>query len=104
MGSTIGPARKGVIFQRTTAQFKPFEEASASVVRQLKLNRPASLLLNDGGPGSDFSIANHVADPDFHKVATTQFAVDSQIEKRSISKSPVLLKKERIGLPRSDGA
>jgi hypothetical protein len=55
---------------------------------------PSGLLLDDSSPRTDFSIANNVVDPDFHQVATAQFAVDSQIKKRSISNPPVLIKKE----------
>lgn len=94
VGRMVGAARKGIVLKGATSQFEPFEEAGPSIIHELKLNRPTGLLLDDSGPRPDFSIANNVADPNFHQVATTQFTVDSQIEKRSISNPPVLIKKE----------
>lgn len=91
VGGMIGPARKGVIVQGTTPKLKPSKEARASIVHQLKLNRPACFLLDDGGTGSNFPIANDVANPDFHQVTATQLAIDCQIKKRAIPKSPVLI-------------
>jgi hypothetical protein len=48
------------------------------------LNRPAGLLLNAGCARSDPSTANEVADANFHHVASTQLAVDGEVEQSSI--------------------
>jgi hypothetical protein len=94
VGSMVGPAREGVIIQRATPKLEPSEEAGASIIHQLKLNRPAGLLLNDGGSGPNFPIANDVANPDLHQVAATQLAIDCEIEKRTIPDPSMLIKKE----------
>jgi len=88
----IGAAWKGKLIQRTAAKFEPLEQAGASIVHQFKLNWSTGLLLNDGRPCPDFAITNNVTDPDFHKVATLQLAIDSEIKKRSISNPSVLIK------------
>ena len=88
----IGAAWKGKLIQRTAAKFEPLEQAGASIVHQFKLNWSTGLLLNDSRPCPDFAITNNVTDPDFHQVATSQLAIDSEIEKRSISKPSVLIK------------
>ena len=75
-----------MIFQGPTPKLEPFEEAGANIIHQLKLNRPSSLLLNDGGSGSNFPVANDVADPDLHQVAAA--------EESPIPNSAVLVQKE----------
>jgi hypothetical protein len=90
----IGSAREGVIIQGATPKLEPFEQARASIVHQLKLNRSACLLLNDSGSGPNFSIANDVANLDLHQVTATQFAIDCEIEKRTIPEPSVLIQKE----------
>tara|TARA_R110000868_G_C10970594_1_gene769798 strand:- start:10779 stop:11120 length:342 start_codon:yes stop_codon:yes gene_type:complete len=90
----IRAAWKCIILQRAPAQLKPFQQACACIIHKLELNRPTGLLLNDGGSISDLSIADNVADPDFHQIATAQLAVDSQIKKRSISTPVVLIQIE----------
>lgn len=85
---------KGKVIERTAAKFEPLEQTGANIVHQFKLNWAAGLLLNNGGPGPDFAITNNVTDPDFHQVAAAQLAIDSQIEKRSVSKSSVSIKEE----------
>ncbi|WP_177185203.1 hypothetical protein [Sphingobium sp. YR768] len=90
-----------VILERSTSSLKPFEEAGANIVHHLKLNRPPGFLLNDRRPGADFPITHNVADPDFHQIAASQFAIEGQVKEGSIANSSVLIQKEtdRPNLP-----
>ena len=99
----IGPAREGVIIQRASPKLEPFKEARASIFHQFKLNRPACLLLNDGGSGPNLPIANDVVNSDLHQVTATQLAIDCEIEKCTIPEPAMLIKKETLKKePRTD--
>lgn len=86
----VGSAGESVIFQRSTPELEPFEEAGANIVHQLKLNWPTGLLLNHGGSGSNFPVTNDAADPDLHQVTAAKLAV----EEGPIPNPSVLIKKE----------
>ena len=47
MISLIGPARKGEVIERASSTFKPSEDAATGRLKELELNRPTGLLLND---------------------------------------------------------
>ena len=66
--------------------------------RDLKLDRPAGLLLLDDGARRDPFAARDVADLQCHEVAATQLAVDAQIEQRQLARSVVLLQLQAYGL------
>jgi hypothetical protein len=52
------------------------------------------VLLYDDGASADLPAPDQIADLDFHHIAATQLAVDRQIEKRSISKTSMLIEEE----------
>jgi hypothetical protein len=90
----ISAARKGIILQSVTTQFQPLEQAGASVVHQLELNRPPCLLLNNDRSRPNFPITRDVAGIDLHQITTSQFAVDGEVEKRPVKGPSVLIKEE----------
>lgn len=65
--------------------FKPGEKCRAHISRQFELDGSIGLLLNHGGTISDICASDNIADLQLHQVATAQFAIDGEIEKRSIS-------------------
>lgn len=85
VGGVVGAAGERVILKGSTPQLEPFEEAGASIVHQLKLNRPPGLLLNHDGSRPNLPITNDVADSDLHQVAAAQFAIDGEVKEGSIS-------------------
>jgi hypothetical protein len=55
------------------------------------LNRPTCFLLHHDRTRSNLSAADKVADLHLHQVAAPEFAVDRQIEQRSISQTAALI-------------
>ena len=90
----IGSAREGIILQGAAAQFQPSEQAGASVIHQLELDRPPSLLLNNDRTRPNFPITYDVANLDLHQITTAQFAVDGEVEKRSVAGPSMLINEE----------
>lgn len=71
-----------------TGGFSPLEpgqQAGASVRKQFELNRPTCSLLHHDRTRSDLPAAYKVTDLHLHQVAASEFAVDREIEQRSIS-------------------
>ncbi len=87
----VDPAREGEVVERAAPTLKPSKDACAGRFKKLELNGPASLTLDDDGPGADLPATDEIADPDLHDVAAAQFAVDRQIEQRSVSDPSLLV-------------
>jgi hypothetical protein len=94
VGSVIRATRESKVLQGSTAEFEPFEKASAGIGHQFKLNRPARLLLYDRSPCSNFPIANDIADPDLHQIASTKLTVDGKVKESPVADPPMLVEKE----------
>ena len=84
----VRPAWEGVVVDGSVPAFKPSLEAGASRFEQLELDRPARLLLHDRRSRPHPAAADQFADPDFHDVTTTQFAVDRKVEERPVANTP----------------
>jgi hypothetical protein len=97
VSSVVDPAREGEVVERAAPTLKPSKDARAGRFKKLELNGPASLTLDDDGPGADQPATDEIADPDLHDVAAAQFAVDRQIEQRSVSDPSLPVKPEADG-------
>ncbi|MBA2933955.1 hypothetical protein HZF05_07560 [Sphingomonas sp. CGMCC 1.13654] len=86
----IDAARENIGAQRTAATLQP----GSSIRQQLELHRPPSLRLRHGGPRSDLATANDVADFEAYDVAPPKFAVDRDIEQRSVAKATMMIQIE----------
>lgn len=70
------------------------QQAGSGVCRDLELNWSARLLLNHHRARPDGRSGHKRADLDFHQIATPEFAVDREIEKRPVSHSSFPIEKE----------
>jgi hypothetical protein len=66
-------------------------DRGAGLLGDLELNRPACLLLNDGGPVSNSAAGANIVDLQPQKIAASEFAIDSKIEKRQVAHSVLQL-------------
>jgi len=64
---------------------------------ELKLNGPASLLLNHGGSCADMASADEVADAKLDQIATAQLTVDGKVEQCSVPEAPLSVEPEPDG-------
>ena len=71
----------------------------AGLFGQLKLDRPAGLLLPDGGTIQRKALWGDIFDPDADHVTTTQLAVDCQVEQGQV---PGASSKLQVGAYRPD--
>jgi len=93
MVRVIYAAGKSVIVDRAAPPL-----LCARIVHQFELDGAAGLLLdNDRTRANVVAAADKVAYLDLHKVASTQFAVDSQVKQRSIAKPPVVIEEDSNG-------
>ena len=76
----VSAAREGVALDRAAPALQPNLETGSGRFEQLELDRPTGLLLGNCGPRPDPASADKLADPDFHDIAATQLAVDSEVE------------------------
>jgi hypothetical protein len=74
-----------IVAQRAAAPLQPRTHRLPGRVHQLELDWPIGLLLHDNGAIPDASARDYIADPDFDDVAAAQFAVDREIEQRSVA-------------------
>lgn len=74
----------------------PVRDGIARVLCQLEWNRPACLLLDDRRSRPDGHPGDHVTQPQLHQIASTQLAIDCEVEQREVADSMV------NSLPRSD--
>jgi hypothetical protein len=80
MSGVIAAARKDEVVERAASTLKPREYAVARGIKQLQLNRPASLLRVDHRTGANLRTADKFADLDLHHVISTQLTIDREIE------------------------
>ena len=90
----IDAAWKDIVAQGTTATLQPGEQAGSIIRQQLELHRPTSLRLRDGGARPDLATANDVADLETYDIAPSKFAIDCDIEQRSIAKATMMIEIE----------
>jgi hypothetical protein len=76
VAAMINSARKDEVVECPTSTFEPAQDAAPSWIEQLKLNGPASLLLDDFRSGAHPPTHDEIADFDLHDIAPTQFAAD----------------------------
>lgn len=74
--------------------FPGSHKVHADIVHWLKLNRSRGILLNHDGSSSNFPIADDVANPSVHQVATIQLTIDCESEKGLIPTPSVRMKKK----------
>ena len=70
---------------------KPDLDRGAGLLGDLELNRPACLLLNDGGAVSNSAPGANIVDLQPHEVAASEFAIDGKIEKSEVARSVLQL-------------
>jgi len=68
----INPARKDIIFHRTSPAFEPRQQAGPSILQQFELHRPTCFLLHHDCARSDLAPANDIANFHPHKVAAAK--------------------------------
>jgi hypothetical protein len=94
MFGVIGPARKGEVVERASSTFKPSTDAAAGRFKELELNRPACLLLNDDRTQADPAVADELADPDFDDVAPAELTVDRKVKHRAVAQPALSIQPE----------
>lgn len=106
MPGWIAAARKNKIIKRPAPPFELGEEARACRFHDLKLNRLVGLLLDDDGTRLHRATADNIAGLQFHQIATTQTAVDGDIEQSAIPEPlfMVEIKSDRPDLLHLEGA
>jgi hypothetical protein len=81
----INAAWKHIVIQRAFTTFKPSQDTSTGGLKELKLDWPAGLLLDNDGSRTNLTTADKIADFDFDYVAAAQLAVDREIEHGTIA-------------------
>jgi hypothetical protein len=84
MPGWIAAAGKDEIIERPAPPFEPDEEARARGFHDLELNGFAGLPLDDDRARLDRASADNITDLQFHQIASTQLAVDGEVEQRAI--------------------
>lgn len=92
----IDPAWKDEVVKRAAAAFEPCPNTAESGFKELELNGPAGLLLDDDRTRANLAAADEIADPDFNN-ASPELTVDREIEYRSVAKPPLSLQPEPDG-------
>lgn len=85
MARAVNATWKSIIVDGAATPLQPRKQAGADVRRELELDGPAGLLLDDNRPGSDLGTGNDIAYPDLNEISATQLAIESEIEKRPIA-------------------
>lgn len=80
--------------------FQPGLQGGTHNGGQLDLLRAVGLLLNDGCPIANLGTRNHLADLDFHQIATARLVIDGEIEK-GLYPSIALRDRDERGSPKS---
>lgn len=83
-----------MILQRVAPHSRLSEQAGSSIVHQLELDWSSGYLLNDNRSRPNFPVANDITDLDLHLITAAKFAVDGNIEERSISGASMLMETE----------
>ena len=90
----VDPARKRILIDRSSTSFKPGKKAGSHVTRNLKLDRPPRLLLNDDRSRLYLQSGYHIANPDLDEVTAAKLAVDREIEQGSVPDASLAIKEE----------
>src|SRR5262245_13038162 len=85
------PAREQVLARLATGHAKIVVESLAGHLSQLEPDRPAGLSLADIGAVNSVAVGCHVIDPDRDEIATSQLAVDRQVEQRQVARAALQL-------------
>ena len=86
----------GASICRSRAQ--PILQRGSSLFRDLELNRPTGLVLDDGRPGSHMAADGDIVNPKADEIAAKQLAVDSEVEQRQVPFAVLDLKSDANGL------
>jgi hypothetical protein len=78
-------------------RFQPVSQRGAGLFRDLKLNRTVGLVLDNFRPISHVTANGDVVDPKTNEIATTQLAVDGEVEHRQIAFGLLDLKSDTNG-------
>jgi hypothetical protein len=93
----VGPTRKDEVVQSASSAFEPSEDATSGMFEEFELDGPAGLLLYDDRSGTNPAATDKLADLDFYHVASAKFAVDREIEHRTVAQPTFLIQ------PKPDG-
>lgn len=95
----VDPARGGIVVDRAATLLEPSQGAHSCWLEQFKLHRASGLLLHDHRARPDAATADEITYSDRHHVTATKFAVDGEVEQRSVAK-PVLAIEPKANGPR----
>ena len=93
----INPAGEHKVVDRAASEFEPGKEAGSCISRDLKLNRATGLALSDRDSPSNFGAGNQVANLELDGIATSELAVDRQIEQCTVSNTLLSIQEEAHG-------
>ncbi len=94
MNGIVGPTWEDEFVEPAAAGLKPCEHAAAKLLEKLELNEPTFLLQYHNSARANPAATDNIADFDFDNVASTQLAVDGEVEQRAISWPPFVIKRE----------
>jgi hypothetical protein len=69
MGSVVGSAREGKVFERATPALKPSKDARAGRFQQFELNGSASLSLDNNRSEADLAAADEISNLHLNNIA-----------------------------------
>jgi hypothetical protein len=75
------------IVERASSAFEPSQDASAGMLEELELNRPAGLLLNDDRSGANSAPSDKLANFDFNDIAPAKFTINREIEHCTVAQT-----------------
>src|SRR5262245_51940393 len=84
----IDPARENIIVDASASPLKPSHQACTSVRHQFELDRTSCLLLDHDRPRSNLGTRDQSSDLDLHQIAAAQLAIDSKVQKCSVTRAP----------------
>ena len=91
MCAAAHPAREYIVFIAKRVFRDPALNRLTSWLGQLELNGLVSFLLDDDGPLIDPATGADVTNAQGHEIATTEFAVNRQVEQGQLSHPPLVL-------------
>jgi hypothetical protein len=97
MSHVVVAAREDEVVQGTASAFQPRTHRLTGRVHQLELDRSSCFLLNDDSAITYTLARDHIANPHFNYVTAAQLAINSKVEKRSVTKTSVLVQPEADG-------
>jgi len=78
---------KRIVIDSSSPTLKPGKQACPDLGRNLELNWTSSFLLDDHGTSTNFLACDERPNFDLDEIATSELAVDSEIEQRAVSHS-----------------